>query len=277
MTFFTFLTAYVLYSGKVKACGCFGDCIPLTPRQTFVKDIILLVFAARLFINNKFILPITTKLVTSLIVLLAALCCLFLQFYVLKYLPIIDCLPFKKGNNIVTLSQMPANAVVDEFAINFVYEKAGQQKEFAMTELPDSSWTFVKRNQTLIKAGSNNLPVINDFKFSNADGDDVTSTILKSNKNYLLLFIKDVPANYKKWTDQVKLLSQNKERPLYVVTSQREKVTRLLQQEQIEVTDIFVTDGTAIKTAARVNPTIIEMNGAVIMDKQSWPNFSKIK
>src|SRR4051812_45000804 len=39
--FFTFLTAFVLFTGKIRACGCFGDCIPLTPIQTFTKDIIL--------------------------------------------------------------------------------------------------------------------------------------------------------------------------------------------------------------------------------------------
>ena len=27
--FFTFLTAYALFSGKIRECGCFGDCIPL--------------------------------------------------------------------------------------------------------------------------------------------------------------------------------------------------------------------------------------------------------
>ncbi len=39
--FFTFLTSYVVFSGKIRTCGCFGDCIPLTPYQTFTKDIIL--------------------------------------------------------------------------------------------------------------------------------------------------------------------------------------------------------------------------------------------
>ena len=43
MLFFTFLTSYVLFSGKIRSCGCFGDCIPLNPIQTFTKDIILLV------------------------------------------------------------------------------------------------------------------------------------------------------------------------------------------------------------------------------------------
>src|SRR5882762_1685477 len=41
--FFTFLTGYALFSGKIKTCGCFGDCLPLTPAQSFGKDLLLLV------------------------------------------------------------------------------------------------------------------------------------------------------------------------------------------------------------------------------------------
>jgi len=42
--FFTFLTGYALFSGKIRECGCFGDCIPLTADQSFMKDLVLLVF-----------------------------------------------------------------------------------------------------------------------------------------------------------------------------------------------------------------------------------------
>ncbi|HSN62283.1 MAG TPA: MauE/DoxX family redox-associated membrane protein, partial [Ferruginibacter sp.] len=55
VVFFTFLTGYVLFSGKIKACGCFGDCIPLTPIQTFIKDIILLILSVILLLNQKYI------------------------------------------------------------------------------------------------------------------------------------------------------------------------------------------------------------------------------
>src|SRR4051812_37722650 len=41
MVFFTFLTFYSAYYNKVTSCGCFGDAIPLTPWQSFYKDIIL--------------------------------------------------------------------------------------------------------------------------------------------------------------------------------------------------------------------------------------------
>src|SRR5271154_761304 len=34
--FFTFLTGYAFLSGKIKECGCFGNCIALTSGQSFV-------------------------------------------------------------------------------------------------------------------------------------------------------------------------------------------------------------------------------------------------
>ena len=37
--FFSFLTGYALYSGKIKTCGCFGDCIALTPKTSFLISI----------------------------------------------------------------------------------------------------------------------------------------------------------------------------------------------------------------------------------------------
>src|SRR6187549_3749398 len=57
MLFFTFLTSYVLFTGKIRACGCFGDCVPLTPVQTFTKDIILLIFVLLLLFNTDYIRP----------------------------------------------------------------------------------------------------------------------------------------------------------------------------------------------------------------------------
>src|SRR6187455_2128825 len=47
--FFTFLTGYALFSGKIRECGCFGDCIPLTAQQSFIKDLVLLVMIGFIF------------------------------------------------------------------------------------------------------------------------------------------------------------------------------------------------------------------------------------
>ena len=40
--FFTFLTGYALFSGNIKECGCFGDCIRLQANESFMKDLISL-------------------------------------------------------------------------------------------------------------------------------------------------------------------------------------------------------------------------------------------
>src|SRR6476620_3047358 len=47
--FFCFLTAYAYITGNIKTCGCFGDCIPLTPLTSFIKDLILLILILVLF------------------------------------------------------------------------------------------------------------------------------------------------------------------------------------------------------------------------------------
>ena len=55
--FFTFLTGYALFSGKIKECGCFGDCIPLQANQSFIKDLVLLALITFVFAYRNRIEP----------------------------------------------------------------------------------------------------------------------------------------------------------------------------------------------------------------------------
>src|SRR6201989_2535091 len=59
--FFAFLTFYSAYFQVVQTCGCFGDAIPLTPWQSFSKDVVLLLLIIVLFINRKRITPVFNK------------------------------------------------------------------------------------------------------------------------------------------------------------------------------------------------------------------------
>ena len=51
--FFTFLTFYSAAFDVVRSCGCFGDAIPLTPWQSFTKDVILLLFIFIIYSNRS--------------------------------------------------------------------------------------------------------------------------------------------------------------------------------------------------------------------------------
>ncbi|MEO7263957.1 MAG: BT_3928 family protein, partial [Ferruginibacter sp.] len=270
--FFTFLTSYVLFSGKIRACGCFGDCIPLTPIQTFTKDIILLFFSLLLLVKREYIQPIAKPLINNLAMAIALLATVFLQWYVLRHLPLIDCLPYKKGNNILELRKMPADAVQDKFDYSFIYEKDGQKKEFSAQQLPDSTWKFSERKQKLIQKGNNNVPLINDFSLTDQDGINQTDSILNTPAEYSLFFIKEVPPD-NGWIEKYRTFYHNSEtqnKRVYVITAQVNGVIDFFIKHNLLADDFLSADATAIKTAARVNPTLFKMRGPLVLDKLSW-------
>ena len=205
---------------------------------------------------------------------------LFLQWHVLRHLPLVDCLPYKAGNNILELRKMPANAIPDKYDYVFVYEKNGVKKEFPVSALPDSTWQFSERKQKLIEAGKNNIPLINDFSLTAQDGTDSTDSLLNTAADYYLMFIKEAPDNYRKWMPALKnifLNAASNNKKIYVITAQRDAVVNLFLQNNLPVSQIYTCDATAIKTAARAVPVIYLMKGPVVQHKWSWADFDKIK
>ncbi len=264
--FFTFLTAFVLFSGKIKACGCFGDCIPLTPKETFTKDIVLLVLVLILLFGLKYIQPLFSKWISIVIIAVSLWAILFLQTFVRHHLPIKDCLPFKVGSNLIEKQKVPANAVMDSFTYKFIYEKNGIKKEYTMNDLPDSTWNFVSRDQKLVRPGSNNVAPIIDFSLTNLNGVDTTDALLESNKAYYLFFVQDHTGLGKDYTADINYLSNRKDKniPFFIVTS---SIAFAKERYKNMYDDIFTCDATAIKTAARSKVTLYKMNGAIVEKK----------
>src|SRR5579871_4292437 len=63
--FFTFLTGYAYLSGKVRECGCFGNCIPLTAGQSFTKDVVLTALIIFLFAVRDRITPVLSPRISA--------------------------------------------------------------------------------------------------------------------------------------------------------------------------------------------------------------------
>ncbi len=276
--FFTFLTGYVLFSGKIRACGCFGDCIPLTPIQTFTKDIILTILIIVILIGQKHIKPILKNWMLHTKMAGATVVTIWLQFYVQKHLPLKDCLPYKEGNNILELRKTPKDATYDKFFYTYIYKKGGTEKEFGMDQLPDSTWEYVKEGtKKLVEKGNGKTALINDFSLTTQSGNDTTEALLNTQGEYYLLFIKDKYPGDEEWSATISyMMSRNQNIPHYVVSSQPEAVDVLFNKgrEKANV-PILTCDGTAIKTAARSNPTLYKMKGPVIQKKYGWADLRK--
>ena len=277
--FFTFLTSYVLFSGKIRACGCFGDCIPLTPIQTFTKDIILTLLIIIILFGQKYIQPLFKKMAGSVVILISLIAVVWLQFYVLKHLPIKDCLPYKIGNNILELRKTPADATYDKFAYTYFYKKANEEKDFDYGKQPDSTWildTARQPNKRLIQQGNGKVALINDFSFNTESGNDTTEAILSQPGESYLLFAKDFDKKNDTWYKDFTPFYSNKTPAVYLITSDVTTANEIFNIPGAFKLPVFSCDMTAIKTAARVNPTLFLMKGPVIQNKWSWEDAKNI-
>ena len=278
--FFTFLTGYaVLHPDKIKSCGCFGDCLPLTPMQSFIKDLVLTALILLIFIRRKYIRPLFSNTVNVVLLSLSLLFCIITQGYVLKYLPVVDCLPYKAGNDIVEKMKLPAGALPDSFAINFKYRKAGKDVEFDVNHFPedfnDSTYEFVDRYQKLVRQGTAQAP-ITDFNMVSLSGTDTTLAVLSQPNSYVLLFLKDANTAEKDWDKHAKdvaLACQQKMIPFYIVTATIDAAQQQLQGANN--INFLRSDATAIKTAARVNPTYFIMSRATVLAKYANDDYDK--
>jgi uncharacterized membrane protein YphA (DoxX/SURF4 family) len=162
--FFTFLTGYTFITGLPKNCGCFGDCLPISSQTSFLKDVVLTIMIGFLFWQQKHIKPFLSKTLTTIKMVGVTILAFGFQWYTLNYMPVVDCMPFKKGNNIPEKMKMPANAIPDSTVITFVYEKAGKQVEFTADQFPADfsadTYKFISRYDKVIKKGKNNEPPI---------------------------------------------------------------------------------------------------------------------
>jgi uncharacterized membrane protein YphA (DoxX/SURF4 family) len=277
IVFFTFLTGYAYLSGKFTNCGCFGDCLPITPLTSFVKDLVLLIMILLLLIGRKFITPVfSPKARVSILVstLIATLC---LQWYVLNYLPLADCLPFKKGNNIAQQMKPPPGSVPDSFAIRFIYEKAGKQYEFAPENLPAdfNTYKFIDRKDQLVRKG-NAEPAIKGFALTGISGADSTQIIL-AEPRVLLVFSQNLHSA--EWINEMgKAVAAAKAQniPVYMATPSLPDAMALFQKNNVSGAQFFNCDFTVVRTAARTDPTLFILHNGTIQNKYSSNQFGDV-
>jgi uncharacterized membrane protein YphA (DoxX/SURF4 family) len=272
IAFFTFLTGYALYSGEIKECGCFGDCIKLTATETFWKDVILLVMILIIYIYRKRIQPLFGKKLTVALVILSVVFAGGVQWYTLAHLPFVDCLGYAKGNNLPEKMKLPPGARPAEYETVLIYEKDGKQKEFTPENYPwsDSTWVFVDRKDKLVREAEGEAPV-KDFILTDPDGGgDQTQAILSEPTPVYLFLVKNVNEAGKGWDAKMHALQeQAKAGKIYiygVTASSKADISAFSAAHGLQF-PFLQMDGTAIKTAGRSNPCLILLEKGTVKGK----------
>jgi len=272
------LTLYIALKNPVTDCGCFGDALILSNWQTFYKNIVLLFLILMLLVFHKRIRNIfqPTMEWTSILIFLAI--GVGLSIYSLRHEPIIDFRPYKVGVNIPEAMKIPAGKPVDKFDTKLIYQKNGIKQEFTLENYPknDSTWTFVEQKTSLIEKGYQ--PPIHNFNIVDANGNDITESILHEPKVYLLI-IYDVSKASESGAVEAQKIYENAVRSnaiFYALTaSTDEDVAQFVKKTGITY-PFCKTDPITLKTIIRSNPGIIIIENGLITGKSGWRDFSKM-
>lgn len=100
MLVFLYLTWYSAYYNKVTDCGCFGDAVKLSTWGTFYKNVVLIAIVLILLFGYKHIKPLFNLNVAKWGTFLSLFTFLYITYYVLAHLPIVDFRPYAVGKSI---------------------------------------------------------------------------------------------------------------------------------------------------------------------------------
>lgn len=268
MTIFTPLTLVLALTNPVSDCGCFGDAVHLTNWQTFGKNVILLAAALVLFSGIKKSGEYLRTLTSWIVISSASVLFVVFAFYNLKYLPVIDFLPYKTGVRIADKMVIPEGAPADKYKTTFIYEKNGKKKEFTLNDYPanDTSWKFVDQKSVLVKKGYQ--PPIHDFSITNLEGQELTQEIL-SDTGYTVLMVtkklSEADGKHLAKGFEFGRYCESKGIAFYVLTASGTE-----QAKKFEDGLLFCTaDETTLKTMVRANPGYILLRDGIIEGKWS--------
>jgi uncharacterized membrane protein YphA (DoxX/SURF4 family) len=298
------LTLYIALTNPITDCGCFGDALVISNWQTFWKNVILTALVIGLLCTKKHIPQTFVWWAELSIVVIALALAGGLMLYTHYHLPIIDFRPYKIGNNIPELMEIPEGAPHDEYAITLIYEKDGVEQAFTLQDYPrgDSTWRFVDQQSKLIKKGYE--PPIHDFVLVDYDGEDLTYDILDMDEVVLTVMYDLGKTDLTQLNKVVDLCLATEDRavPFFILTSATDEQIwdfieahrDLLLASGLAANDptldpeeadafndellshwrmLFLNaDGIMLKTIVRANPGVFVLRNGNIIDKYNIRN-----
>lgn len=290
--FFTFLTFVSAAFKVVTSCGCFGDAIPLTPWQSFSKDLILLLLIVYLFIHRNKILPVSYNAGVQKIAAISVVAISFIfSIYTYTYLPVIDFLPYKIGASIPESMKIPEGAVPDEYQIMYTLKnkatketKEMSDKDYLKTEIwKDNNWEIVgKPVSKLIKKGYE--AKIKDLIITDASGTNYTTELIENPYyNFIIVAynLKDTNEDAIAKLNALTLdaTEQYNLRTVLLTSNSAQDADAFSKKHKL-FAEIFYADAVPLKSMVRANPGILLLKNGVVINKwsyQSMPSFEKLK
>ncbi len=269
IVFFTFLTFYAWYFDKVKDCGCFGDFLKLTPFQSFMKDVVLLVLILILFFGIKHIKPVFGKLQTTIIALLGFVGSLWFGYHVLMHLPTWDFRGYAIGKNITKGMTIPDDAPKPVIEYSWKFNVNGEEQIIkTMGPYPTVEGDFVSVDTKELEKGYE--PPIYDFSIEGEE--DLTEYFLNLD-NVIMIVSYNLDQIESEGGKKLKAFtaraSKNGYQVIGLTASGEDSKQRINNAYELDIT-WYLCDEKALKTVVRSNPGILELDKGTVIQKVHW-------
>jgi uncharacterized membrane protein YphA (DoxX/SURF4 family) len=282
MSFFTLLTFILAIFNPVSDCGCFGDALILTNWQTFLKNVVLMLFVLLLYFSRKkepeSLFPIREWILIGTLYLGASV----FSVWNFKHLPLIDFRPYDVGTVISDEMSIPEGMPVDEYETELIYlnRESGKEQSFTMDNYPKDTleWTFVNSESKLLKKGYD--PPIHDFALVDGEGIEMEDEIL-SNRDYTLLMVsydleKADDAALLKAGDWAQLEILAGDFTFHAVTATTSAGVEEISDKLGLEYNFLSADEIMLKTIIRSNPGFVLLHNGVILGKWGHLDFPSL-
>ena len=293
MLVFTPLTLYLALKNPVTDCGCFGDAIIMTNWETFYKNLIIFSIVIFVFIRRKHYKPWMSIKAEWVGALAGLLIITGISWYSYQYLPFLDFRPYKVGNHLPSLMQIPEGMPADQYEqfITLQDTVTGKNIEVTVDAYSNDStywgggtiYKYISISEPrLIKKGYQ--PPIHDLTIvSVADGMDITDEVLQdSSYSFLMIsykFSKAAPCHLDEFEEIANFASSKGYRFICMTSSADEEIEEFTSLYK-PVYPIYLTDEITLKTIIRSNPGLVLLKGGVVKAKWSHnalPSVEKLE
>ncbi len=284
MGFFTILTLILALFNPVTDCGCFGDAIILTNWETFLKNVILMLFVVPLYLWRDRDQQDHENRVREWAVI--AILWLFVTGFSVwnhAHLPVIDFRPYDVGTVMKEEMEIPEGAPVDEYETELIYREkdSGKEERFTIENYPRDTtrWEFVSSDSRLISRGYE--PLIHDFAIMDIEGRDIADQILSEPGYHLIMVSNNLTSADKtvlrKAGDWAQLEILAGDYRFYPVTASPSADVEEIRAALDLGYSFYSADEIMLKTVVRSNPGFLLIRNGVIAGKWSGKDFPSVE
>ena len=238
---------------------------------TFWKNVaIVLALAYLCRFNRRLRRGIYRPAIQWAVVTVLLLYTVVLSLYGYNIQPMVDFRPYAVGTNLYGALNGDSDDSSVHDRIMMVYERDGEEREFSVDELPDSTWTFVRRVDVPAPERDSG------FTIYDVDNEDVTSYAVDDSGEMLILVIPesnrvDIAYTYA-INEMNKAITRSGGSMIALLAAGPEGIERWIDMSMADY-PCYIAEDTALKQLARGSMSMVYLKDGVIMWKRALSAF----